>query len=147
MKNRFLFLSLLFIIFACSEDDNCSNSKLNLTSLEDEYGCTNIKNSNIEISEDYKIIRNQVDFENLNLENCNPEIDFSKYDLIIGKYQLTTGNNSIDYNLFENCQNNNLILKITFNQNEATEAPNVTFHALIPKLENNQSISIEYAVQ
>lgn len=146
MKNKFLSI-LLFLIFACSEDDNCSNNELNLTSLENEYGCTNTKNSNVDISEDYQIIRNQIDFETLNLENCNPEIDFSKYDLIIGKYQLTRGNNSINYELVENCQNNNLILKVTFDQNEATVAPNVTYHALVPKLKNEQSVSIEFAVQ
>ncbi|AVR44250.1 hypothetical protein C7S20_02665 [Christiangramia fulva] len=147
MKIRLIAISLSFLILACSEGENCTNRELNITSLENEYGCTNTKNSDIEISEGYKIIRNQTEFEALNFGNCDPEIDFSKYDLIIGKYQLTTGNNSIDYDLVENCQTKNLILKIAFNQNETAEAPNVTYHALIPKLEIGQSISIEYAVQ
>ncbi len=149
MKYRILIISILFLgIFSCkNDDDDCTDTIINTTSLEIEYGCTNTKyQMDIELSENYMIIRNQLDFAEFVSGSCQPNIDFSVYDLVIGKKGLANGNSSIDYELIENCQTGNENLSVTFNQNETTEAPNLTYHALIPKLGDEQVLNVEIVI-
>jgi hypothetical protein len=63
--------------------------------------------------------------------------------LVIGKKGLANSNSSIDYELIENCKTENLLLALTFNQNATTEAPNLTYNALIPKLDKGQNLFID----
>ena len=148
MKYRILIISILFLgIFSCNNDDDCTDTILNTTSLEIEYGCTNTKyQMDIELSENFMIIRNQLDFTEFVSGTCQPAIDFSVYDLIIGKKRLANGNSSIDYELIENCETGSQNLIVTFNQNETTEAPNLTYHALIPKLGDEQELIVEIII-
>ncbi len=148
MEYRILIILILFLgIFSCNNDDDCTDTILNTTSLETEYGCTNTKyQMDIELSENYMIIRNQLDFAEFVSGSCQATIDFSVYDLIIGKKGLTSGNSSIDYELIENCKTGNENLIVTFNQNETTEAPNLIYHALIPKLRDKQELNVEIII-
>ena len=100
----------------------------------------------IDLSNDFTIIRTQNIFNDLVSGSCHPEIDFGIYDLIIGKKGLVSGNSSIDYELTENCETHNQNLKVTFNQNATMIAPNLTYHALIPKLENRQTVSVDIEI-
>jgi hypothetical protein len=144
--NLLLFLGLV-LLSGCSNDDDCTDTVLNTTSLEIEYGCTNTKyQMDIELSENFMIIKNQLDFAEFVSGSCQPTIDFSIYDLIIGKKGLANGNSSIDNELIKNCETGNENLIVTFNQNETTEAPNLTYHALIPKLGDEQELNIEIII-
>lgn len=116
---------------------------INTTSLEREYGCTNTKNSlEVELTDDFTVIRNQADFTNQVTGNCIPDIDFTNYDLIIGKKGLTSGNSSIDYQFTDDCRTGEYVLKVIFSQNIATVAPNITYHRLIPKLPEAKEIKV-----
>ena len=53
---------------------------------------------------------------------------------------------SIEYELVEDCETENQNLIVTFNQNETTEAPNLTYHALIPKLGDKQELNVEIVI-
>ena len=146
MKNLILYFSILFLgIISCkNNDEDCTNTIRNTTSLESEYGCSNTKHQmEIELADTYKIIRTQADFTEFVSGSCQPTIDFSIYDLVIGKKALSHGNSSIDYKLIENCETGNNTLSVTFNQNETLNTPNITYHALIPKLKNNQELNVE----
>lgn len=59
-KIKIFILSFILIgILSCSNDDdnNCTDSIIETTSLENEYGCTNTKyHMDIELSDDYMII-------------------------------------------------------------------------------------------
>ncbi|WP_143002822.1 hypothetical protein [Psychroflexus sediminis] len=146
-KNKLLFLSLfIFIQLSCSDDENeaCTDKIIETTSLENEYGCINTKfGMEINLTDDFMVITNQEDFERLVTGDCQPDIDFSTYDLIIGKKQLTTGNDSIDYQLIENCETNTYILEVTFKQNNTLIAPNLTYHRLIPKLPQTADVIVD----
>lgn len=148
MKYRILIISILFLgIISCNNDDDCPDTVLNTTSLEIEYGCINTKyQMDIDLSENHMIIRNQLDFAEFVSGSCQPAIDFSVYDLVIGKKGLSNGNSSIDYKLVEDCETGNQNLIVTFNQDETTEAPNLTYHALIPKLRDEQELNVEIVI-
>lgn len=139
-----LVLSFVSINSCKNDDDDCAPMILEITSLENEYACVNTPyQMEIDLSEEFVIIRSQAVFDNLVTGSCTPEIDFEVYDLLIGKKGLTNGFESIDYDgLVKNCNNNELSLTITFVLNATTEAPNVTYHALVPKLAVNEVINV-----
>jgi len=141
-------LTALFVAFSCSNNNYCSNSTIAITSLETEYACNNTKyEMDIDLSEDTMIISNQQDFSEFVTGTCQPTIDFTRYDLIIGKKTLSSGNESIEYTLIENCETGNLNLKVTFIQNIASVAPTLTYHALTPKMGNQQLLTTEISIE
>lgn len=147
MKKQILLFAVLSILFISCHNNDCLDFEIETTSLESLYGCTNTKfEMEIDLDNAYVIITNQSDFEALVTGSCQPEIDFSTYDLVIGKKELSNGNNSIAYKLIEDCETGNQILSVTFNQNDTTVAPNLTYHALIPKLANTQKLSVEIII-
>jgi hypothetical protein len=150
MKHQILLLSILFlgIFFSCNKKNDCTDTVINTTSLESEYGCTDTKyQMDIDLSDNFMIIRNQLDFTEFVTGSCHPSIDFSTYDLVIGKKGLTSGNESIEYELIENCETGNLNLKVTFFQNITTVAPNLTYHALTPKIGSEQELNTEIIIE
>jgi hypothetical protein len=60
---------------------------------------------------------------------------------------LTSGNTSIEYELRDDCKEAVKVLKVTFNQNIATVAPNLTYHALIPKLGDDETIRVDIEIK
>jgi hypothetical protein len=157
MNYRILLFSILaFALFSCNNDDD--NNEVNpcptettiieTTSLETEYGCVNTENiMDINLpSGDFIIISSQQVFDNLVTEVCMPIIDFTTYDLVIGRQGLTSGYSSIRYELIEICQTGDQTLTVTFNLNPTTVAPTLTFHALIPKLEAAQELTVEIVI-
>lgn len=140
-SNTILRYYVLSLLSSCDKEADCQEQQsLPVTTLKQEYGCTDTRYGlAIDLSDDYTIIRSQSGFDNLVTSNsCNPKIDFTKYDLLIGKRRLSNGNVSIDYALTRVCPSNKLRLKATFHQNISAEAPNITYHALIPKLKGEK---------
>ncbi len=149
-----LFFILTLALSSCNNDDDDANpcptetTIIETTSLETEYGCVNTENiMDINLpSGDFIIISNQQVFDNLVTETCMPNIDFTTYDLVIGRQGLTSGYSSIRYELTEICETGNQTLTVTFNLNTTTVAPTLTFHALVPKLTPTQELTVEIAL-
>ncbi len=142
----FLMIGAL-LMFSCSSDDECSNTEITLTDLEAEYGCTSTKyQMDIDLTNDFTIIRTQSSFDDLVTGNCSPQIDFDRFDLIIGKQVVTTGNVSLDYKLMNNCVNNRLDLTITSVQGLTTVVENLTYHVLVPKLNDKETVDVVFTV-
>ena len=156
MKNRSSILGflLLLVLISCQVDMDDEMDCVSLgilllpNSLEEVYGCSDTRYLEVALSENYALVRSQEEFEALVTgEGCSPEIDFIKYDLVIGKKGLPSGNTSIDYELGYTCNRGELLLQVTFNQNGYLEAPNITYHALIPKLSEGEYVSVELEVK
>lgn len=147
---KIVIVAVLGLFFSCTSSNNseCEPSALPFTNLETEYGCVNTKYllHNIVQGDNYIIIRNQNDFETMTDDvACRPQIDFTTYDLIIGKKQLTSGNQSIQYDYTDNCTEK--VLRVTFIQSGTMEAPTVIYHALIPKLDPSEQVSVETVIE
>jgi hypothetical protein len=143
-----IFFSSFLLGFSCNNGEECKNKILEIKSLEDLYGCENTKyQMNVDLSDNFIIIRSQNQFDNYVTGLCTPEIDFNTYDLIIGKQGLTTGNSYISYELVEDCETTNLLLTVTFHQNETLEAPDLTYHALVSKLGDDQVVNIDIEIK
>jgi hypothetical protein len=74
--------------------------------------------------------------------DCIPEISFSSYDLVTGKIGLGSGNASIDYRLIKKCTDVSK-LQVIFNQNLTMNAPNITYHALVSKSGDEETVYVE----
>lgn len=57
------------------------------------------------------------------------------------------GKFTITYELVRDCKTKMLMLTVTFIQNDATVALNITYHALIPKLKNNETIDVVIQIE
>lgn len=166
MKLKLFYLcivfGLVFILGACSKTDEMPtvdqnrNVKNLVTALRDcpevdlpwttidILGCPTAHLLNVNVNESYLLIRSQTEFDNLvsYTGNCSLAIDFSAYDLIIGKKQLTSGNQFVDFDQFtQDC--NTRKVRVFFHQNETMIAPNVLYHVLIPKLNNSEQLVVE----
>jgi len=141
----YILIVLLFVLsISCTNDDECSPVIIDITSLEAEYSCMNTPyQMDIDLTEEFIIIRNQSVFDDLVTGSCTLQIDFEAYDLLIGKKGLSSGIERIDYDgLVKNCETGQLSLTITFIRNATAEAPNLTYHVLVPKLEANEVINV-----
>jgi hypothetical protein len=147
MKKNIVLILIIYLLVglnSCDKSEDCKTSDLVVKNIESEYGCPDTRYGlQIAISNDFFIIRSQQDFENKVTGSCSPKINFSSYDLVIGKKGLSSGNSSINYKLTKDCSNI-LKLLVTFNQSETMNAPNITYHALIPKLGDEETVKVEF---
>lgn len=126
-----------------SDDPGCFVSDINFTNLESAFDCENTENLlEIDLQDTFTLINTQADFEGQTSGPCAPEIDFENFTLIIGKQSLANGNSSISYDYTNDCATNSNTLNVTFNQNATTEAPNITYHILSPKIEEGTTLEV-----
>jgi hypothetical protein len=147
----FNFITLLVsisLLFASCSKEECSPMNVNITNLEDEYGCVNTPyQMNIDLNQNFTIIRTPSEFNQVVTGSCQPDIDFDKYSLIIGKQGLSNGVSDITYLLSEECNADDYNLTVTFIKNATTEAPNLTWHVLTPHLDDNDQVKVIIEIQ
>jgi hypothetical protein len=166
MKKVFIIPTVAFFVLAsCSRSaDNNSNDGINpgtkknstpcesgslpYKSLETEYGCTNTKYQlHISLQDTFAVIKNQADFFASVSGSCLPTIDFTNYDLIIGKKGLKSDNKSIEYALQKDCETGHIGMNVTFKNTLGMSAPNLTYHCLVPKLKTGETITVNIIIQ
>lgn len=95
----------------------------------------------LEVGE-HAIIQTQTQFEQLvTSAKCFKKIDFSKYDLVIGKEGLSSNLAETRYQLSQSCDANQLT--ITLKQGLLTIAPTVVYHLLIPKMNIAPQVTVK----
>ena len=100
----------------------------------------------IDLVNDHTIIRSQGDFDDLVTGDCTPTIDFTTYDLIIGKQGFSSGIDTTYHSFVQDCNDLSKTLTVTFVRNETDEAPNLTYHVLVPKLEDNMTLEVRIEI-
>jgi hypothetical protein len=139
MKNKLLIVTLLLMNISCRQNHDCEDKQLTIH----HFDCANTKYSlKIDIQNDYTIIRSKETYDSKVTGDCHPTIDFSIYDLVIGRQSLGKENDTIIYDLRKTCPDNELDLNIDIIQSDATRPDNVVYHALIPKLGEEETIKI-----
>lgn len=139
-------ISCVVIICSGCSDDSCVSGPIQISDLED-FGCTNTALTlSVATLNDFELIRNQEDYDFHIDAKCTPMIDWDAYDLIAGMARLSNGLSSINKDLRMDCSNNKLILSIEIKTNLTTIAPEVSYNALIPKLADDQDISLDVSI-
>jgi len=147
MTNKKIFI--LIIVLLCSlyscldENEKCKDEILSTKHFETEFGCIQTRfNLLIDLDNTYTVIRSNATYDELVSGICHPEIDFSKYDLVIGKQATGNLNDTVYYDYRRLCPDIDLTLTIDVITSDATQPSNITYHALIPKLGDEESIDI-----
>ncbi len=142
---------ICFILFAafvgCGSEDDCNNNTQDVLCLDD-FGCPNAAfQVSIESQQEFQLIRNQEDFDIMVFTRCGVQIDWDAYDLVIGTVRLTSGLSNIQKRSTKNCITNQNLLDIVINTNISTSAATITWQAVIPKLDDNESLFVDISVQ
>ncbi len=149
MKSAFFICSIFSLIISCKKanTETCNSGPVPYKSLKSEYGCSNNSYATNINGVTFVIIRNQTDFNNTVIGSCKPNVDFSTYDLVIGQKQLTSGCREIIYDLSKDCQSNTVTVNVTMKTNFTTEAPQIFYNCLLPKLQPNENVTVNVVVQ
>lgn len=140
MKNLLLICSLLFICLACDQKDDCQDVKLSVVQLECQAAGSS---PDVAISNNYVIIRSREIYDVQVTGNCHPVVDFTRYDLLIGRQSSGNEVDTILYDLRRICPGNELILNVDIVQSFAARPDNVVYHVLIPKLGEEETFQVK----
>ena len=135
---------ILLILSSCSDNDECLDVELSVKHID----CPNSKYAlQVDINNDFMLISSKESYDNLVSGDCHPSIDFSQYDLLIGKKSSGNENDTIKYNLHKICTDQKLVLTIDIIQSAATRPDNVVYNALIPKLGEGETLEVNINLQ
>lgn len=125
----------------------CGIDTLKAQNTEQVYGCTNTAyQMQVAIRDSFLLITNVADYQQLVKGSCTPAIDFDKYSLLIGKRQLQQGLQAISYQLYYHCPENYYEVQVKLQQHMGMQAPNVTWHLLLPKAASAQAVQVKLSV-
>jgi hypothetical protein len=144
---RILLLILTtIIIYGCTSDDDCVSGVNELSHLED-MGCANaVSNIQVMTTNEFELIRSQIEYESMVSARCDVLVDWEKYDLIIGTKPLARGLARLDRSISINCIRGQANLTFSIFLNATTVAQVITFDALIPKLMDSQDLFVDVEI-
>ena len=99
MKMKYTAVVLILIIcFSSCKKNDCKEELRSAKHFESEFGCVNTKHDLIiNLTNNVMVIRSKDDYDTKVSGTCHPEIDFTLYDLVIGKQATTYRNDTILY--------------------------------------------------
>jgi len=135
---------ITFLIFSACSWQNCIYEELEILHLESDFGCDyNVKSLLVDNWNQYIVIEDQKAFDTiLNLE-CNPSINFRKYDLVIGQKSFPTWIDTFSYKLEFICPEEKVALTIDIVQTGLTVPGGIWYNAIIPKLKRINDFEVE----
>lgn len=139
-----IYIALLIsftLLSACSSDD-CESTRARTTGLEALSCGDRAYDLSINTESDFELIRSQDDYARLVTGICNPTIDWTQYDLIIGNAPITHELVRIDSYVYRDCTNNVINLDVTIVLNTVEVDKTISWSALIPKLSDQESIYV-----
>jgi hypothetical protein len=143
MNYSLIFTIILLSIFTSCKKNDCNEKILIVEHLESDYGCENTKHSLVvDLQNNGKIIRSKEAYDAEVTGPCHPDIDFSKYDLVIGKQSSGNENDTILYDYRSACPDKEPTLTVDIIQSAATRPDNVVYHAIISKLGDEETLHI-----
>jgi hypothetical protein len=147
MKYLIVTLALLVGLSSCKKND-CKEEIISTKHFESEFGCVNTKHDlSVDITNNVMVIRSKEDFDSKVSGTCHPDIDFSLYDLVIGKQATAYSNDTILYDYRIPCPEDKLTLTVDIVQSDLNVADTVVFHAMIPKLGNEEPLYINVIIK
>jgi hypothetical protein len=139
-----LFLLPLCVVIlgaGCEEDEEIVElSEKGFLKFSD-FGCENIVwNFKAGNSNSYYTVNSQQELSNYINSDCNPQIDFNKYFVIIGSKSFPTGVSLFDEKVEEN--NKEIVYTITFLTDDTFVASGAKYHAVIKKPSGKKEINV-----
>ncbi len=147
MKNVIIICVVFTCILSCKKD-SCKEEPIIAKHFEAEYGCVNTKHGlNIDLVNNFTVIRSTDAYDSQVSGTCHPEIDFSSYDLIIGKQSSAYLNDTITYDYKRACPDMELTLSVDIIQSSQIQPDTVVYHALVPKIGDQETLNLMITVR
>jgi hypothetical protein len=147
MKYSVAVLILMISIFSCKKND-CKEELKSTKHFESEFGCVNTKHDLlVDVTNNVIVIRTKEDYDSKISGTCHPDIDFALYDLVIGKQATGYQNDTILYDYRIACPEDQLTLTVNIVQSAVNVADEVVFHAMIPKLGDEEPLYISVIIK
>jgi hypothetical protein len=147
MKHTFIIISFCFLVIL-SGCDKCKEKTMSAKHFESEYGCADTKHTLIiDLTDAGMIIRSKEEFDSKVSGICHPDIDFALYDLVIGKQSTANEVDTILYEFGTTCPDDELTLSVDIVQSLITTPDNIVYHALVPKLGDEQGLLVNITVR
>lgn len=141
-----IYLVLFAALASCGSEEDCNGNTQDVLCLDD-FGCPNAAFLvSVESQQEFQLIRNQEDFEVMVFTNCDIQVDWDVYDLVIGSVGLTSGLTDIQKSMTKNCAANQNLLDININTTLTTFAGVITWQAVIPKLDDDESLFVDISI-
>lgn len=148
MKTTVLKISIIFLLLSlmgagCEKDEEIEKFTEKEFFKFSDFGCENEPwHLKSEYVNNHYIITSQQEFEKYIESDCTPQIDFTKYLVIVGSKSFTTGASIYKENVEENATK--LVLTITFLKNISTVAIGLSYHVVIKRKlgENDKSVEV-----
>ena len=129
------------------EPEPCETRQLATSSLEAEYGCSDTRFLKSEPLESAAITRTQAEFDQLVTGECHPQVDFTKFDLVIGQRQMSGSSSaSASYTYQIICPANERVLRVVLKSGVTNDFGFRSYHALVPKLAPTETVRVEVEV-
>jgi len=143
MKNRFFLGIFLLIILSGCGNDKCKENVLTTKHFETEFDCVDTRNNlNIDLTDNCTVIRTKQSYDEEVSGTCHPDVNFSIFDLAIGKQATARQVDTIYYDLKIKCPENELTLTVDIIQSAVAVPDNVVYHAMIPKLGDEEAMYV-----
>jgi hypothetical protein len=147
MKPTIITISIFFLVML-SGCDKCKDKTISSKQFEDVFGCVDTKhNLTVDLTDACIIIRSDEEFNSKVTGTCHPDIDFTLYDLVIGKQSTANEVDTILYKYGTVCPENELTLAVDIVQSLITTPENIVYHALVPKLGDEQGLQVNVTVR
>ncbi|RFP65873.1 hypothetical protein D0N36_06620 [Hymenobacter lapidiphilus] len=126
----------------------CQSGPISVSSLEAEYGCTYSRWIDLSTGPAPVIIRSQAQFDQQAKGQCHPQVDFARYDLIIGQQPQLGGAASATatYDYQRNCSDLGRTLQVVLKNGVTFDLATYTYHVLVPKLAPTETVKVEVQV-
>ncbi|MBT9393840.1 hypothetical protein KLP40_11765 [Hymenobacter sp. NST-14] len=129
------------------EPEPCAPQPLIISSLETEYGCSDTRFLNSQPLESAVVIRTQADFDRRVSGECHPQIDFTRFDLVIGQQQMSgSSSSSVTYSYQFTCPAKERVLRVMLKPGLTADFGFRSYHALVPKLGPTETVRVEVEV-
>jgi len=147
MKNVIIISVFFMFILSCIKKDECLVEQMIPYHFESDFGCDNTMRSlKIDLTNNCALIRTIEDYNNKVSGACHPEINFSWFDLIIGRQSSDYLIDTILYDLKWSCPDNEYILTVDMVKSATVLQDTVVFHAIIPKIADWEGLKININV-
>ncbi|NOU61069.1 hypothetical protein [Marinifilum caeruleilacunae] len=134
------FSCLALFLSACSSSSDEELEEINFLKFTD-FECEDpIWDAKSELSDTYRVVNSNEELDEYITINCIPQIDYSKYMLIIGEKSYSYGNTLYSQKVEEN--NNSIVYTVIVLRSFTTVATSVQYHAIIERPRKQKEIEV-----
>jgi hypothetical protein len=151
IKLRFLLIVFLACLVSCKSDDVICTKDItsSTTTIEKSSICINAFEELSFYSKEkpYLIITSKEQYDTVIIEQCNTNIDFANYNLIIGYFRSDRKVIAFNNKFYRYCADNSYGLEVTVTRGKPENVTFYIYNILVPKKELINDLVVNFMLQ